>query len=226
MEVIILAGGLGTRLRSVINDYPKTMAPVREKPFLEYVLTWLTSYHFNKIVLSVGFKSEIIKAFFKNEFNGIPIEYSFESEPLGTGGAILRALKHIESENVLVINGDTYFPVDIEKFRLGHLAMAGVITVALKKMSIPARYGTVTLDNESNIIQFHEKRFQNEGLINGGIYLINLKFFRSLDLPSKFSFEREVLENIAGNNIKGMIFQEQFIDIGIPEDYFKAEEVL
>ena len=222
----MLAGGFGTRLRPVISGYPKTMAPVRERPFMEYVMKWLASFQVNKIVLSVGFMSEIIKTYFKNEFKGIPIEYSFESEPLGTGGAIMRSLEHIQTENVLVINGDTYFPVDIEKFRLGHAAMSGVITVALKKMSAPDRYGTVILDKEENIVQFHEKRFQKEGLINGGIYMINLKFLRSLDLPAKFSFEREILENTAGNNIKGMIFEDQFIDIGIPEDYFKAEKAL
>lgn len=227
MEVIILAGGSGNRLKSVISDIPKPMAEIRNKPFLEFIFTWLSEFNIDKIVLSVGYKAEIIKSHFGSEFHRIPLEYSYEQEPLGTGGGILKALQHVDDEYALVINGDTYFPINPEHLLSAHLTMDGMITVALKKMTDFERYGTVNIDNENNIVRFHEKKPTQEGLINGGIYLIDKHFIQSLILPEKFSFERDVLEkHTVGNQIKGMIFQEPFIDIGIPEDYFKAGQIL
>lgn len=227
MEAIVLVGGLGTRLKSVINDIPKPMALVKNKPFLEYVLKWLSGYNFTKIVLSAGYKSDMIKSYFKYAFKNVPIEYAIELEPLGTGGGILNALSHINDENVLVVNGDTYFPIDIDAFFLGHLTMEGKITIALKEMIYFDRYGSVSMDQNSNILQFNEKKFQKQGLINGGIYLLKRKFIQELSLPLKFSFEKEILEKESKNKvIKGMQFNYQFLDIGIPEDYYRADQLL
>lgn len=188
MEVIILAGGSGNRLKSVISDIPKPMAEIRNKPFLEFIFTWLSEFNIDKIVLSVGYKAEIIKSHFGSEFHRIPLEYSYEQEPLGTGGGILKALQHVDDEYALVINGDTYFPINPEHLLSAHLTMDGMITVALKKMTDFERYGTVNIDNENNIVRFHEKKPTQEGLINGGIYLIDKHFIQSLILPEKFSF--------------------------------------
>ena len=227
MEVIVLAGGLGTRLRSVLNDIPKPMALVKNKPFLEYVLTWLSEYNINKIVLSAGYRYEIIENYFKNVFKDIPIEYAIEPEPLGTGGGILHSLPYICDESALVVNGDTYFPIDLDAFFLAHLAMKGEITIALKEMIDFDRYGSVSTDQNYNIIQFQEKKFQKQGLINGGIYLLKRKFIYEHSLPGKFSFEKEILEKEINNkSIKGIPFNTQFLDIGVPEDYYKAEQLL
>ncbi len=227
MEVVILAGGFGRRLRTVVDNIPKPMAPVRNKPFLEYILTWLSQYNIKKAVLSVGYKYESIVSYFGNEFNKIPLVYAIESEPLGTGGGILNALNKITDENFLVVNGDTFFPVDLNAFLTGHLLMNGNITVALKEMTNFDRYGAVDIDKENKIIQFHEKKYQEEGLINGGIYLLKKSFISELDLPLRFSFENEVLEKQSKENkLKGMVFREGFLDIGIPEDYQKAARIL
>jgi D-glycero-alpha-D-manno-heptose 1-phosphate guanylyltransferase len=226
MEAVILAGGLGTRLSSVLKEVPKPMAPVGERPFLEFLLEWLTGYEISKIIMSVGYKSEIISSFFGIGFNGVPIEYSNEEEPLGTGGGVLKAVEKIEGNDFLVLNGDTYFPVNLHDFRKRHISMKGDITVALKEMHDFSRYGAVDIDMNNSIIRFHEKEFRKTGLINGGIYLINKDFITGLNLPERFSFEKDVLEKHTGGNIKGIMYQSQFIDIGIPEDYFKAQVVL
>jgi D-glycero-alpha-D-manno-heptose 1-phosphate guanylyltransferase len=226
MEAVILAGGLGTRLSSVLKEVPKPMAPVGERPFLEFLLEWLTGYEISKIIMSVGYKSEIISSFFGIGFNGVPIEYSNEEEPLGTGGGVLKAVEKIEGNDFLVLNGDTYFPVNLHDFRKRHISMKGDITVALKEMHDFSRYGAVDIDMNNSIIRFHEKEFRKTGLINGGIYLINKDFITGLNLPERFSFEKDVLEKYTDRNIKGMVYQSQFIDIGIPEDYFKAQAVL
>lgn len=227
MEVIILAGGLGTRLRSVVNDVPKPMALVNNKPFLEYILKWLSIYNINKIIISAGYKADCIKSYFGSSFKKIPIDYVVEDEPLGTGGGILKALGLTSDENIMVVNGDTYFPIDIDIFLSEHMRLNGKITIALKEMTDFDRYGSVSVDNNFNIYKFHEKLFIQHGLINGGIYFINKKFIQDSSLPMKFSFEKEVLEKeVVNKKIKGIQFNNQFVDIGIPDDYHKANQLL
>lgn len=227
MEVIILAGGLGTRLRSVVSNVPKPMALINNKPFLDYIFNWLHKYPISKIVISAGYKADCIEKYYGPAFKDIPIHYVIEDEPLGTGGGILKALDHTFDENVMVVNGDTYFPIDIDIFYSEHIRLQGNITIALKEMTDFDRYGSVHIDNELNISQFLEKTFIKQGLINGGIYFINRKFIQENNLPTKFSFEKEVLEKEAINKkIKGIQFRDQFIDIGIPDDYLKANQLL
>lgn len=226
MEVIILAGGLGVRLREVIQDIPKPMAPIRSKPFLHYLLEWVSQYPVTKIVLAVGYKSDVIKAYFGDNFNGVPLLYAQESEPLGTGGAILNALTFIESEEVTIINGDTYFPVDLSLFADFHKTSGGDLSIALKEMHDFDRYGTVRRAGDI-IVGFEEKKPLKTGLINGGIYVLSKAFLAGLNLPLKFSFEQAVLEKQASTGkLRAMVFTETFIDIGIPADYKKACEWL
>lgn len=227
MEAIILAGGEGSRLKPVISDVPKPMAPVHNRPFLEYILMWLTQFKITKLVLSTGYKAEVVRSYFGDNFRGIPVEYSYECEPLGTGGGILRALNRITGENIAVVNGDTWFPVDLDILLAKHLSLDGGITLAMKLISESDRYGSVMLANDGTIKKFLEKQFLAEGFINGGIYMLRKSYVLGLDLPEKFSFERDVLEKVAVSGmIKGVVFSDPFLDIGIPEDYGKAELVL
>jgi len=227
MDVIILAGGAGTRLKEVISDIPKPMAPVRNKPFLEYVLDWLSQYSsVERIILAVGYKSEVIIQYFGDSFKNIPLSYSNDPEPLGTGGAVLNALEHCCSDTVLIINGDTYFPVNIDSFKEFHDNEGGMVSIALKKMHDFDRYGTVEV-KQSTITKFNEKKYAEEGLINGGIYIIAKDRFENKNYPAKFSFEKDVLEKqVTQNVLKGKVFDEPFIDIGIPEDYAKVASVV
>ncbi|MGI5913794.1 MAG: nucleotidyltransferase family protein [Bacteroidales bacterium] len=226
MEVIILAGGLGTRLRSAIGEVPKPMAPVDGKPFLHYQLLWLESYGVDKVVLSIGYKAEMITDHFGQKFNGISIEYAIEKEPLGTGGAILYAMRKTGGDRVLIVNGDTWFPVDIGRLVEEHESAAARLTIALKKMTNFSRYGTVELEG-NRIVGFREKQEMSVGLINGGIYLTNRSFVENSVNMKKFSFETDILEKrVETGAIAGVVFDVPFIDIGVPGDYMGAGEVI
>ena len=226
MEAIILAGGLGTRLREVVRGVAKPMAPVNGRPFLEYVLNWLRQYQVEKVVLSTGYMSGSVSGYFEDSFFGIPIEYIIEKKPLGTGGAVRYALQKTSGSTVLIINGDTYFPIDLERFISFHSLNNNLFTLALKRMQDFSRYGSVECSGDI-ILKFNEKKFCNDGLINGGIYLADRKFFESRQLPEIFSLEKDLLEKEAGSAmIKCQIFDDVFIDIGIPEDYRRAQALL
>lgn len=214
-EAIILCGGLGTRLRSVISDVPKPMAPINNKPFLAFVLEYLKKQNISRVVLAVSYKYEIIQEYFGNSYLGMQILYSIEKEPLGTGGAILEALNLINSDSCYVLNGDTFFDVNLDRLKLDN----SDICVALKPMKNFDRYGSVDIDNNSYISAFNEKKFTSNGLINGGVYLIKKNIFNSFNLPNKFSFEEFFQENFLTFNAKATVFDDYFIDIGIPQDY-------
>lgn len=225
-ECIILAGGLGTRLRGVVRDLPKPMAPIDGKPFLFYLMKWLVKYKPDKIVISAGYKSQSIIDYFGDSFSGTPLIYAIEEKPLGTGGAVKYAIGKTTGSDILVINGDTYFPVDIEKLWNLHTSKNYIFTIALKKMKNFSRYGTVKLKGET-IASFNEKKYCSEGLINGGIYLINRSFIESLEMPEIFSLEKDVLmKKVSEGMFKGLEFDDTFIDIGIPEDYSRAKLLL
>jgi len=221
-EVIILAGGLGTRLQSVVSDKPKCMATVAGKPFLKYMFDYLGKENFTHIILGLGYKSEYVLDWISTQDFTFEISYVIEEEPLGTGGAIKYASSKIKSDTFFVLNGDTYFDVDTQKMELFHLKKGADISLALKPMISFDRYGSVELDDTQRIIRFNEKQYRESGLINGGVYLLNKSIF-DMSLPLTFSFEKDILENkIDGLNIYGNVQDSYFIDIGIPSDYEKA----
>jgi len=223
-EAIVLAGGLGTRLRSVVKDVPKPMADVNGKPFLEYLLRYLQKNGIEKIILSVGYKWEVIKAYFGDSFEGIKIVYSVENEPLGTGGAVKKSLFFVNSNDVFIVNGDTFFNIDLKEFFAFHKKKRSVLSIALKAMNQFDRYGNVKIDNNNRIVSFEEKRYYEFGLINGGIYLLNKDFFMNFDWKDKFSFEKDFLEKYYKfYEFYGLPFDSYFIDIGVPEDYERAK---
>ncbi|EIY6495304.1 nucleotidyltransferase family protein [Campylobacter lari] len=216
MQAIVLAGGLGTRLKSVVQDLPKPMAPINGKPFLTFVLECLKKQGITEVVLSVSYKYELIQEYFKEEFEGMRIRYNIEKELLGTGGAIKDALKLIQNQ-AYVLNGDTIFDIDLKKLALN----GGKICIALKQMQNFDRYGTVNVDDQGIVTSFEEKVFKKQGLINGGVYLLKKDVFDEFDLEKKFSFEEFLQENFKLLKIQTQIFDDYFIDIGIPEDYEK-----
>ncbi|HEF7796779.1 TPA: nucleotidyltransferase family protein, partial [Campylobacter jejuni] len=215
MQAIILCGGLGTRLKSVIKDIPKPMAPINDKPFLEFIFEYLKKQGIKEVILAVSYKYEVIQEYFKDEFLSIKIKYSIEKEPLGTGGAIKEALKFIKNE-AYVLNGDTFFDIDLTKLKLN----GNRICLALKQMNDFDRYGTVNVDKHGFVMSFEEKVFKKQGLINGGIYLLAKDIFNEFDLEKKFSFEEFLQENCEKLKTRAEIFNDYFIDIGVPEDYY------
>ncbi len=225
-EAIILAGGLGTRLKGTIADIPKPMAPIAGKPFLAYLLTLLAQHNFGKVILSVGYKYEVIESYFKDSYKGIKIEYAIEKEPLGTGGAIKLALQKAQNESAIIINGDTFLSIDFEAFIQQCENNHAKLGMVIKNMQQPDRYGTLTIKNHK-ITHFHEKEVKAEGYINGGIYWIKKELLLGMDFPPKFSFEKDFLEKqIQDIDIEAYITDGYFIDIGIPKDYLIAQKEL
>lgn len=223
-EAIILAGGMGTRLKSVITEMPKPMAPIGKRPFLEVLLNNLNEQGIQHVILSVGYKHEIISGHFGNNFKNIKLDYAIESEPLGTGGAVSLALKQLSNHSFLMMNGDTLFDVNLKEFCAFHDHHSSDLSIALKSVQNQDRYGLVEIDEKSKIIAFREKQFISKGLINGGIYATSTDFITSLSLPSKYSWEKEVLEKqTQSSKMFGYSSDSYFIDIGIPSDYAKAQ---
>ncbi len=224
LQAIILAGGLGTRLRPVVNDVPKCMAPVAGKPFLQYVIQHLQRQGVHDFIFSLGYMSDTIETFLAETYPGLHYQVIVENTSLGTGGAIRFACARAHTEDVLALNGDTLFEVEIDKIAALHWNSQADCTLALKPMKNFNRYGVVETGGDQRIISFKEKQEYATGLINGGVYLINRKKLLACDLPEKFSFEKDYLERyVAAHPFFGLAQDAYFIDIGIPEDFEKAQ---
>ena len=229
-EAIILAGGLGTRLRSVVSDIPKCMAPVSGKPFLYYVTDYLHNEGIEHFIFSVGYKHDIIEEYLQKNCRHLNYTISLEKEALGTGGAVQLACEKTVAKNLFVCNGDTLYKIDLKAFGQFHESVKATCTLALKPMHYFDRYGVVELNKDGSVKTFKEKQYYTTGLINGGVYALEVAEFLNEQLPEKFSFEKDFLEKTINEKetkrIFGMIQDEYFIDIGIPEDYKKAAEEL
>jgi D-glycero-alpha-D-manno-heptose 1-phosphate guanylyltransferase len=229
-DVIILAGGAGTRLRGILPDIPKPLAPIDGKPFLDLLLARLNkNASVKNVILAVGYKSEMII----NRYEGCQKKYDFnilfsqEQQLLGTGGAIKKAFSLSDTECVLVMNGDTFVEIDIDNVLEFHKKNNAIITIVLKETDDTTRYGTVRIGNDSSIIFFGEKQVDNsQGLINTGVYVVNKNLFDKIEENKVLSFEKEILPGLVGRNALGYITYGKFIDIGIPETYNMAQKYL
>lgn len=223
--VLILAGGFGTRLKSVVPDLPKPLADVNGKPFLWWLLRQLENEGAKDVYLSVGYLHEQIQNFFGQKFNHMNLHYIIETEPLGTGGAILNACQQIPEQEILVLNGDTLAITDLKKFIAFASAYSSKLFMAVAKVQDASRYGTVIINEHQQITGFAERGKAGAGLINAGIYLIDKSLFTEFELPHKFSFEIDLLtKHLTQLNLIAYDQVTDFIDIGIPEDYALAQQ--
>ena len=219
-EAIILAGGLGTRLRSVVSDVPKCMAPVNGIPFINFIITYLQKEGVDRFIFSLGYKSEIMIDYVNKTFPDLDKEFVIEDSPLGTGGAIKLACSKAKNTDVLILNGDTLFNINLKELSEFHRNKKADFTVALKEMRNFSRYGSVEIDKNFAIKAFHEKTYCEKGFINGGVYALRVNSFMNEALPDIFSFEKDFLEiNTGKKKFYGLECEYYFIDIGIPEDY-------
>lgn len=229
MQAIILAGGLGTRLREVVADVPKPMAPINGRPFLAYQLDYWIDQGIKSFIISIGYKSSSIRDYFKSEYRHIPVTYAVEEQPLGTGGGfLLAAAKLMGSEPFLVLNGDTFFEVDLPQFTQFHAAKHADISMALFPIEANNRYMGVEVDKTDKIT--HLKSSNARTLINGGVYLMEPSSLNGITWKAgdKLSLEDDLFPEILkkGKQFYGFSSKTRFIDIGVPEDFFRAATFL
>ena len=229
---IVLAGGLGSRLKAVVPDVPKPMAPVNGRPFLEYLIDYWTGQGIDRFILSVGYKREIIGRHFASRHKGIEMDYAVEDRPRGTGGGLLLALKHLrQSGAILILNGDTFFEVDLALMRRYHQDRHAEVTIALREVEANSRYASVEIDNDGMITAFDNRaRTSGRALINGGVYLAESAAFSGMlpESDAPVSLEDQLYPRMlaAGRRMYGFLSSGRFIDIGIPDDYRRAAAVL
>jgi D-glycero-alpha-D-manno-heptose 1-phosphate guanylyltransferase len=224
MEAIVLAGGFGTRLRSVVSDVPKPMASVAGRPFLELLLCSLKAKGITRAILSVGYMSEVITSHFQRRPIGIDLEFEIESKPLGTGGAIAAALRHVTRDHVFVFNGDTYLDLDLRAVAAMWPGDHTPIVVARSVLDTE-RFGALELAN-GRIWHFLGSGQKGAGAVNAGCYLIPSDIFAGTRLPDTFSFEQDFLGRRPPMSLRAFLSNGQFMDIGVPEDYQRAQSDL
>lgn len=225
MQAILLCGGMGTRLRSVVSDRPKPMADICGKPFLQYLLEMLRDKGITEVIFALGYMGEMIEEYFQDgSAFGLKIAYSYEEEPLGTGGAIRNALPKILEEEVLVLNADTYFPMDYQGLYHFHQENDGDFSLATRGVPDISRYGAVRRDAAGRILAWNEKLEDGgqplAGEINGGIYVMKKSLIAEIP-EGKQSLEQDCIPKwlSEGKRIFGLPFEGYFMDIGIPKDY-------
>lgn len=219
----ILAGGLGTRLRSVVADRPKVLAPVRGRPFIEYLLEQLADAGVPSAVLCTGYMGEMVQTALGTRFRDVSLIYSREEQSLGTAGALRLAAPLIESEWVLVLNGDSYCKASLEAFAGWHMARRSMASLLLVQVDDTSRYGRVRTDEQGSVIAFDEKSATSgPGWVNGGIYLIHRSWLDDIPSHRPVSLEREIFPAWTGRGLHGYASDAQFCDIGVPEAYARA----
>ncbi len=227
MEAIILAGGFGTRLSHIVSDVPKPMAPVAGRPFLRYLLDDLATTGFTRVVLAVGHMRHCIEDYFEGCYRGMDLIYSAEDAPLLTGGAVKKALCHCRGEYVFVLNGDSYLSAPFEAMLVQAERDRPAALLAVKEMHAFDRYGTIILGGSGDahplrIRQFKEKEPTEQGMINAGVYCLQRELLD--DMPDAFSLENDFFEKYVGDlTLEAYPCDGLFIDIGIPEDYERAQ---
>lgn len=225
MQAILLAGGLGTRLRSVVNDRPKPMALIGDKPFMEYVVHELSRYGIDEIIFAVGYKGSMVEEYFGDGSRfGVKVSYAYEEELLGTAGAIKNAGRFVTEDTFFVLNADTFYQMDYG--RLLRVKAENRLEMALVLREVPdiSRYGAAVLDG-AMLAGFNEKTAEKRpGTINGGVYLMNRELLSEIP-EGKISLENEMIPKwmAEGKRLGGFVNDGYFIDIGIPEDYFKFQ---
>jgi D-glycero-alpha-D-manno-heptose 1-phosphate guanylyltransferase len=221
-EAIILAGGMGTRLRGSIGELPKPMAPVAGRPFLAWQLDALERRGIRQVILSVGYRREAIEAHFGDRHATLSIAYAKEEVPLGTGGAIAAAMRMVQGPAAFVLNGDTYLRAPLRALE----SAGGDFSVLVARVEDAGRFGTVVV-SEGLVTGFREKAAGGAGLVNSGVYWIAKSVMAAAGLPEKFSFEKDFMEPRAASlAIRAVVTDEPFIDIGVPETLAAADTVI
>ncbi|MGA9724145.1 MAG: nucleotidyltransferase family protein [Candidatus Binatus sp.] len=226
VDVLILAGGLGSRLAGVLDNIPKVLAPVDGRPFLDYQLDYLAGEGVRRVVLSLGHRAEMVLAHLAETKSPVRVETVVESHPLGTAGAIAFARSRLGSDPVVVLNGDTWLDLDLAAMLAEHRASpVALATLACVSVDDTRRYGAVELRADGSVARFIEKgdSSSTEGLVNGGVYLLSAQLLDSLASMSGSSLEHDVLPRLPAGTLRSYVVRRaNFLDIGTPESYAQA----
>jgi NDP-sugar pyrophosphorylase family protein len=224
IDVLILCGGLGKRLRSVINDRPKPMAEIAHRPFLDILIAYTSHYGFRRFILCLGYMKEVIKEYYQGKKG---IIFSEERELLGTGGALKNAESLIRSDPFLVMNGDSFSPVGLDKFIDFHINKQALISIALDRAKKTTDYGVITLGGSQRIVSFNEKaRVKKNSFVNAGIYLLKKSILPLIPPSTNYSLEYDLFPRMVGKGLYGYRTNKTLIDIGTPGGYKRAKEML
>lgn len=225
IDVVVLCGGEGSRLKQVVSDRPKPMADINGVPFLDILFDYLKRFGFKRFVLCTGYMADFIESYYKEKKDTIEILFSYESNPLGTAGAIKNAEKLLHSNTILVLNGDSFCPVDLLKYIEFHRQKRALLSIALVESSETRDFGQIVLDENEHVISFKEKNNSGgKGFINAGIYLFEKKILSMIPTSIKYSLEYDLFPKLVDKGLYGFRFHGKFIDIGTPESYLLAEE--
>lgn len=225
--MVILAGGLGTRLQAVTGGAQKVLAKIGDQPFLEILIDYICSQGAKRFILCVGHGSKEVESHFKDRFRALEIIFSKEDSPLGTGGAIKQGSKHVKTDFFLAMNGDCFCVIDYNALIAAHLKHKANATIAVAKLPDVRDYGSITVDEKGSIIAFKEKSIlEHSGLINTGTYCLNRNVFNLVQTPKKFSIEYDFFPYLVRQNFYSFEVENKFIDIGTPERYLWAQEHL
>jgi len=229
IDVVILCGGFGKRLKSIISDRPKPMAEIEGKPFIQFLIECFSNFGIERFILCTGYKDNIIRQYFQDRYGDKEILISKEDKPLGTGGSLRHAIHLIENNPFFVINGDSFCKLNIYDFYKFHVLKKALVSIALVKVKNTEKFGYVNVDTLGSITKFDEKNGSiQEGLINAGIYLMNRDIFSYLkEYPNIFSLEHDLFPGLINKGLFGMKSDCQyFMDIGTPESFFRAQKLL
>jgi NDP-sugar pyrophosphorylase family protein len=218
IDVVILCGGLGTRLQGVIHDRPKLMIKINGRPFLDILIDYVVRYGFTRFILCTGYKRNMIRRYYEKNRDKLLVLFSEESEPLGTAGAIKHAESCIKSDIFLVLNGDSLCEIDLKDFLNFHIGKSALSSIALTSLKSPKDYGVVELDGDYKVTRFSEKVFiKSNGLVNTGIYFFDRKIFKEIPSGEKRSLEYDIFPKIINQGVYGYVTEKKLLDIGTPE---------
>ena len=224
-DCVILCGGLGKRLRDVVNDVPKVMAQVNGRPFLDLLVEYLKSQHIERIILCTGYKADMVEEYYRANDFGITIDFSMENEPLGTGGALKNAREIVLSDPFFVLNGDSFLSADLQAFFNFHKDKKCLASMLVSQVENGKDFGSLTLDAGGQIVDFKEKKEEGgECLVNAGVYCFNQEIFSCMPDKEVFSIEADLFPSLLGDRFRGYRIDQEFTDIGTPERYESARQ--
>jgi mannose-1-phosphate guanylyltransferase len=227
IDVLVLAGGLGTRLDGVLTDLPKILAPIDGRPFLDYLLHWLSGHGVTRVVLGLGHRAGAAQEYVtQHHWPGLEVVPIVEPQPLGTAGAVTFALPYLHSDPVMVMNGDTVVEADLVAFLASYRRNAAAASVLCARVADAGRYGSIEIDSADRIARFREKGSAagSPGWVNAGVYLFGRAMLQQIATLQRGSLERDVLERMPAGSIHVHRAEGRFLDIGTPESLAQAPE--